>query len=232
MSMSMLMAAVLLGLAGGCAGFAPAAVPAARSVALGLRAREPLLGPSALRTMPPAAFRGAQLRRSTRAARVAGSRGRTGGLRSLNAMFTGIVEEMGRVSMLKEEEMSAWDSPGKMVKGVTLTVDAGVVLDGAYEGCSIAVSAPAARGRCAYRALRTRRALRACRLVPCASKAPRPHVCSVCAVRQVNGVCLTVTKFDKERFTVGVRLRAPLLRWSGCWRPESSPLTLTPGPQP
>jgi len=168
---TMLAAAVLLGLAAGCAGFSPAAMPAARSAALSARACAPLLGPSAVRTMPPAAFLGARLRgSSTRAARGAGSRGRAGGLRSLNAMFTGIVEEMGRVSMLKEEEMSAWDSPGKMVKGVTLTVDAGVVLDGAYEGCSIAVSVPAARRRRACRALRTRRALRACLPVPCASK--------------------------------------------------------------
>ena len=42
--------------------------------------------------------------------------------------------------------------------GVTLTVNADTVLEGAYEGCSIAV----------------------------------------------NGVCLTVTKFDKQQFTVGV----------------------------
>lgn len=44
------------------------------------------------------------------------------GLRSFKAMFTGIVEEMGSVAALKEEEMKAWDSPGKMVKGVTLTL--------------------------------------------------------------------------------------------------------------
>ena len=38
------------------------------------------------------------------------------------------------------EANSQWDSPGKMVKGVTLTLGADVVLEGAYQGCSIAVS--------------------------------------------------------------------------------------------
>ena len=68
-------------------------------------------------------------------------RRRTSGVCSLTAMFTGIVEEMGSVLALKEEEMAAWDSPGKTVKGVTLTLAAETVLEGAYEGCSIAVSA-------------------------------------------------------------------------------------------
>ena len=80
------------------------------------------------------------------------------GASGMRAMFTGIVEEMGRVAALKEEEMSAWDAPDKKVQGVTLTLAAQTVLEGAYEGCSIAV----------------------------------------------NGVCLTVTDFDKETFTVGV----------------------------
>ena len=83
---------------------------------------------------------------------------RAGGVHSLQAMFTGIVEEMGKVVELKEEEMSAWDSPGTMVKGVTLTIAGKVALEGAYDGCSIAV----------------------------------------------NGVCLTVTNFDKDSFKVGV----------------------------
>jgi len=67
-------------------------------------------------------------------------RARASGLSSLKAMFTGIVEEMGSVSALKEEEMTAWDAPGKTVKGVTLTLAAETVLEGAYEGCSIAVN--------------------------------------------------------------------------------------------
>eukprot|EP00288_Rhodomonas_lens_P017815 CAMPEP_0177713686 /NCGR_PEP_ID=MMETSP0484_2-20121128/13071_1 /TAXON_ID=354590 /ORGANISM="Rhodomonas lens, Strain RHODO" /LENGTH=334 /DNA_ID=CAMNT_0019225591 /DNA_START=92 /DNA_END=1096 /DNA_ORIENTATION=+ len=71
------------------------------------------------------------------------------GVAGTKAMFTGIVEEMGKVEELQMDLMTP---------GVTLTVSGDVVLQGAYEGCSIAV----------------------------------------------NGVCLTVTKFDKKQFTVGV----------------------------
>lgn len=140
----MLIPSFFLGLAAGCAGFAPVAVQTAKSVAH-ISPSRGVPGSFALWRVSPAAFLGARAcTRSTRTLRGAGRR-RASGLQSLNAMFTGIVEEMGKVSMLQEEEMSAWDSPGKMVKGVTLTVDADVVLEGAYEGCSIAVSAPAAR---------------------------------------------------------------------------------------
>jgi hypothetical protein len=137
----MITSMLFLSLAAGCAGFAPA-VPRAQSMApppsaLGAP------GSFALWTVSPASLFGA--RSCTRSTLRRAGRGRASGLQSLNAMFTGIVEEMGKVSMLKEEEMNAWDSPGKMVKGVTLTVDADVVLEGAYEGCSIAVSTPVAR---------------------------------------------------------------------------------------
>lgn len=137
----MLTAMLFLGLAAGCAGFVPAAVPTAQCMARPSSAPG-APGSFALRTVSPASFFGN--RACTRSTLRGARSGRASGLQSLNAMFTGIVEEMGKVSMLKEEEMSAWDSPGKMVKGVTLTVDADVVLEGAYEGCSIAVSAPIA----------------------------------------------------------------------------------------
>ena len=138
----MITSMLFLGLAAGCAGFSPAAVPTAQSMAHPPSAlRAP--GSFALQTVSSASFFGS--RACTRSSLPGAGRGRASGVQSLNAMFTGIVEEMGKVSMLKEEEMSAWDSPGKMVKGVTLTVDADVVLEGAYEGCSIAVSTPVAR---------------------------------------------------------------------------------------
>jgi riboflavin synthase len=54
-------------------------------------------------------------------------------------MFTGIVEEMGTVVRLEErDDMTLWD--GTRGKGTELTVRGGVVLDGAYLGCSICVS--------------------------------------------------------------------------------------------
>jgi hypothetical protein len=71
-------------------------------------------------------------------------------LLNLKAMFTGIVEEMGTVSSLVEDP--------KTGGGVTLQIAGKTVLEGAYEGCSIAV----------------------------------------------NGVCLTVTGFDQQKFTVSV----------------------------
>jgi hypothetical protein len=53
------------------------------------------------------------------------------GLAGAKAMFTGIVEEMGEV----DELMMDIKTPG-----VTLTIKGSTVLDGAYEGCSIAVN--------------------------------------------------------------------------------------------
>jgi hypothetical protein len=69
-------------------------------------------------------------------------------LQSLKAMFTGIVEEMGKVSSLVADP--------KTGGGVELRIACKTALEGAYEGCSIAV----------------------------------------------NGVCLTVTAFDQQEFTV------------------------------
>ena len=53
-------------------------------------------------------------------------------LLNLKAMFTGIVEEMGTVSSLVEDPKSGG--------GVTLQIAGKTVLEGAYEGCSIAVN--------------------------------------------------------------------------------------------
>lgn len=54
-------------------------------------------------------------------------------------MFSGIVEEMGSVaSLVKNEKVKLWD--GSVGEGVELTVKANTVLDGAEEGCSIAVN--------------------------------------------------------------------------------------------
>lgn len=54
-------------------------------------------------------------------------------------MFTGIVEEMGTVSKLEERsDLTLWD--GSIGSGTELTVKAGIALDGAYLGCSIAVN--------------------------------------------------------------------------------------------
>jgi riboflavin synthase len=73
------------------------------------------------------------------------------------AMFSGIVEEMGRVSKLdKVPRLKQWD--GTVGEGWELEVEATVALEGASLGCSIAV----------------------------------------------NGVCLTVTEFDKHKFKVGL----------------------------
>lgn len=54
-------------------------------------------------------------------------------------MFSGIVEEMGSVaSLVKNDKVTLWD--GSEGAGVELTVKANTVLDGATEGCSIAVN--------------------------------------------------------------------------------------------
>ena len=54
-------------------------------------------------------------------------------------MFTGIVEEMGEVvSLTRNETVKQWD--GSVSEGWVLVVRARVVLEGAYEGCSIAVN--------------------------------------------------------------------------------------------
>jgi riboflavin synthase len=54
-------------------------------------------------------------------------------------MFTGIIEEMGTVVQLEErDDVTLWD--GSTGKGTVLTVQGDVVLEGAYLGCSIAVS--------------------------------------------------------------------------------------------
>jgi len=138
-------AVVALASASACGAFAPpVSVPLPRAA---VRACTP--GAFALRT---------SLGRHPLSMGRTAARRAVSGASALRAMFTGIVEEMGKVASLKEEEMSAWDAPEKKVLGVTLTLAAKTVLDGAYEGCSIAV----------------------------------------------NGVCLTVTTFDKEAFTVGV----------------------------
>lgn len=54
-------------------------------------------------------------------------------------MFTGIIEEMGVVTKLEErDDLTLWD--GSVGKGTVMTVQGDVVLNGAYLGCSIAVS--------------------------------------------------------------------------------------------
>ena len=54
-------------------------------------------------------------------------------------MFTGIVEEMGEVvSLTRSETVKQWD--GSVSEGWVLVVRGRVVLEGAYEGCSIAVN--------------------------------------------------------------------------------------------
>jgi len=54
-------------------------------------------------------------------------------------MFTGIIEEMGTVVSLEERnDMELWD--GTKGSGTSLTIAAETVLQGAYLGCSIAVS--------------------------------------------------------------------------------------------
>lgn len=54
-------------------------------------------------------------------------------------MFSGIVEEMGSVSsLIKNDAVKLWD--GSVGNGVELTVRAKTVLDGATDGCSIAVN--------------------------------------------------------------------------------------------
>lgn len=54
-------------------------------------------------------------------------------------MFTGIVEEMGTVVALEErDDVELWD--GRVGSGTRLTVQGDVALEGAYPGCSIAVS--------------------------------------------------------------------------------------------
>jgi riboflavin synthase len=54
-------------------------------------------------------------------------------------MFTGIVEEIGRVvSLTRSTSVALWD--GSVGEGWVLVISASVVLSGAYEGCSIAVN--------------------------------------------------------------------------------------------
>lgn len=54
-------------------------------------------------------------------------------------MFTGIVEEMGTVVSLEQnDDMTLWD--GSKGSGTELVVKGDVVMDGAYLGCSISVS--------------------------------------------------------------------------------------------
>lgn len=54
-------------------------------------------------------------------------------------MFTGIVEELGTVlSLTKSSTVAQWD--GSVAEGWTLVIGAAVVLEHAYEGCSIAVN--------------------------------------------------------------------------------------------
>jgi len=58
---------------------------------------------------------------------------------SRHDMFTGIVEEMGSVrELVQRDDMILWD--GSKGKGTELTIQANVVLDGAYLGCSICVN--------------------------------------------------------------------------------------------
>lgn len=64
---------------------------------------------------------------------------RSGRREVVKAMFSGIVEERGSVSSLvKNDKVQLWD--GSVGDGVELTVKAKTVLDGATEGCSIAVN--------------------------------------------------------------------------------------------
>lgn len=54
-------------------------------------------------------------------------------------MFTGIIEEMGQVLSLEtKDNMTLWD--GSKGSGTEMTVKGGVVMDGAYLGCSISVN--------------------------------------------------------------------------------------------
>lgn len=54
-------------------------------------------------------------------------------------MFTGIVEEMGTVvSLTKAGDVLLWN--GDKGEGWVLVISCKVVLQGAYEGCSIAVN--------------------------------------------------------------------------------------------
>ena len=73
------------------------------------------------------------------AARRAAGRGAGRGA-PLQMVFSGIVEEMGRVSSLVESDaLTLWD--GSVGSGTELTIeDAKVALDGASLGCSIAVN--------------------------------------------------------------------------------------------
>lgn len=76
---------------------------------------------------------------------------------SPRCVFSGIVEEIGEVVRLeKRGDLTLWD--GSVGEGVEMEVAASTVLEGAYEGCSIAV----------------------------------------------NGVCLTVTKFDDKTACFGL----------------------------
>eukprot|EP00960_Hanusia_phi_P031820 749490-Hanusia_phi.AAC.1 len=62
-----------------------------------------------------------------------------GGARGLSAMFTGIVEEMGTIKEVKNG-FKGWGEWEGSEGGMTLKVGGQKVLDGCYEGCSIAVN--------------------------------------------------------------------------------------------
>ena len=54
-------------------------------------------------------------------------------------MFTGIVEEIGLVrSLTQSDDVALWN--GERGTGWILVIEGAVVLDGAYDGCSIAVN--------------------------------------------------------------------------------------------
>jgi len=59
--------------------------------------------------------------------------------RTLRKMFTGIVEEMGEViSLDTKDDMTLWD--GSKGSGTEMVIKGGVVMEGAYLGCSISVN--------------------------------------------------------------------------------------------
>lgn len=58
---------------------------------------------------------------------------------SSRGMFTGIVEEMGEVISLEtKDDMTLWD--GSQGSGTEMVIKGGVVMEGAYPGCSISVN--------------------------------------------------------------------------------------------
>lgn len=82
-----------------------------------------------------ATIRGVYFLRSSFAWRIP----RAGRREVVRAMFSGIVEEIGSVaSLVKNDKVKLWD--GSEGAGVELTVKANTVLEGATQGCSIAVN--------------------------------------------------------------------------------------------